>query len=193
MELVINKIFEFMEKKDGNWSEIEKMKMRLGFQILFHNFFMVSIIIMVAQFCGIVEESVILLIGYGALKLKAGGEHLKKSLSCLLATSIFIIIVVKISTCLNFTIWEMSLLYIICAFILWIIGPQGTDNNPILNKNYNKLRVRTVIILGIYLLITLYVYSTKKYLSNLLLVATIFETASILPNVYRNANKRTGR
>lgn len=163
------------------WTEMEIMKMRLGFQVLIHNVLMIGFILVLADFLGIFTDSVILLIGYGLLKLTAGGIHFKKSILCLLSTSAFIVYGVSIAGNINLSLYRILFIYLICMLILWKVAPQGTENNPISQKNYYKLKRETMIISGLYLLITIYeLIVMEEKISNLLLVAIVFETVSLL-------------
>lgn len=182
MNVVVNKMLKHMALEGGEWSEIEWMKMRLGFQVLIHNIIMIGSILLLAELNGIFIDSVILLISYGLLKLTAGGIHFEKSLICLLSTSAFVISGVTITKYIRISIYGVLLIYVLCMFILWLIGPQGTENNPISPQYYYKLRRDTMIITSVYLLITIYKFVVGQKIPYLLLVAVVFETTSLLPN-----------
>lgn len=180
---MVETIMKHMELENEKWSEIERSEMKLGFQVLLHNILMIGFILLLAKILGIYMDSVILLTGYGLLKLNAGGIHLEKSWACLLCTCAFVIGGVIISRYLEIPFYCVLLIYILCMALLWIIGPQGTKNNPISKKNYNKLRRKTMIISALYFLITIYRFLIKEEMTYLLLVAIVFETISILPNI----------
>lgn len=188
MNLVVERTMNHMKLRKENWSQLEVMKMQLGFQVLFHNFFMITCILILAKVLGIFSDSVILLISYGMLKLTAGGIHFEKSSICLMSTSAFIIFGVVISRHLEISFCAVLLIYVVCMIVLWIIGPQGTENNPISKNNYDKLRRKTVIISSIYVLITIYIFAVKNEIPYLLLVAIVFETISLLPNKIKNVD-----
>lgn len=186
MELVVNRILKQMQLDEGKWSQLQIMKMRLGFEVLFHNIFMISCILALAAVCGIFYDALILLISYGLLKLNAGGIHFEKSLVCLISTSAFVLFGVSISKTMEISIYAVLLIYVICLIMMWFIGPQGTKNNPISPRNYNRLKWQAAIIVSVYLLITVYKFIVENKIPYLLLVAVAFETISILPNKIRN-------
>lgn len=186
MELVVNKILNHMQLDDGKWSQLEIMKMQLGFEVLFHNIFMISFVLAMAAVCGIFFDALVLLISYGLLKLTAGGIHFEKSSVCLISTSAFVIFGANISRTMKISIYAVLLIYIICLIAIWFIGPQGTKNNPISPRNYNRLKWKAVIIVSAYLLITIYKFIAENRVPYLLLVAVTFETISILPNKIKN-------
>lgn len=189
MDYVISKILRYMELEE-EWSELEKMKMQLGLQVLCHNFFMVSCILLLAKLLGIFTDAGVLLMAYGLLKLTAGGIHFSKSLFCLFGTGIFIVGGVIVARHMNLSFFQITLIYGICMLILWLIGPQGTENNPILPRYYHTLKCKTIIIASSYYIISLYSYMKKNgIVVNLLLVAIVFETVTILPNKVRSRFK----
>lgn len=181
MEFLVSKLMKCMETEENDWTELESLKMKLGFQVLLHNLFMTGFILIVAKALGIFTEAVALFIGYGLLKLTAGGIHFQKSYACLLGTGTFIISGVYLSERIKLHFPGVLLIYLICMYILWIVGPQGTENNPISEENFYKLRYRTMIIAGSYLLITIFMLVAGERLPYFLMVATAFETISILP------------
>ena len=90
MEKVVNRMVEYMVA-DGEWSELDRMKMRLGFQVLSHNVWMTAVILTVAGFMGVLKEAVVLYLAFGMLKMNMGGLHFQTSLACLSSTGAFVI------------------------------------------------------------------------------------------------------
>ena len=80
MEKVVNRMVEYMVA-DGEWSELDRMKMRLGFQVLSHNVWMTAVILTVAGFMGVLKEAVVLYLAFGMLKMNMGGLHFQTSLA----------------------------------------------------------------------------------------------------------------
>ena len=120
--------------------------------------------------------------------MSAWGVHFKKSLSCLIGTGIFVVVGVQISKQLNIELIHTILVYLICLFILLVIGPQGTENNPISEENYEKLRNRTGFLVLIYLTVTIIMSKTIGHIPYLLFVAVVFETISLFPSYIKNRN-----
>lgn len=176
METVANRIIEYLDTDKKIWNDVERMRMALGLQVLIHNIVMIGTILLTAVVLGIFSEAVVLLTAYGILKMSAGGIHFKSSLACLVGTGIFVIFGTKISDSINIELRYVVIIYLICIFILTLIGPQGTENNPITVENYVKLRKRTIIFVSIYLLITIFMAFGMKNIPYLLLIAVVFET-----------------
>ena len=186
METIANRIANYLDADRTIWSDIDRMRMVLGIQVLLHNIIMVGTILFAAKITGTFWETVILLTAYGVLKMEAGGVHFKKSSACLLGTGIFVEAGVVISRQLNLNLIHIALVYAVCLIVLAIIGPQGTENNPISEKNYEKLRKRTVCIVTTYLIVTIFMAICFKCVPYLLFVAVIFETLSLLPSYIKN-------
>ena len=136
MNLIVHKIMRYMESEE--WQEIDMMKMKLGFQVLIHDFLMIGFILGLAKYLGMFTDSLVFFLGFGLLKLTAGGIHFKTSLLCLLSTSTFIITGVVIANHINLSLYGILCIFLICMMILWIVAPQGTKNNPICEKDYIK-------------------------------------------------------
>ena len=188
METIANRIVKYLDTDKTIWSDVDRMRMSLGLQIIIHNIVMVGTILLVSGIMGIFFEAVIILAAYGGLKMSAGGVHFKKSLSCLIETGIFEVVGVQISKQLNIELIHTILVYLICLFILLVIGPQGTENNPISEENYEKLRNRTGFLVLIYLTVTIIMSKTIGHIPYLLFVAVVFETISLFPSYIKNRN-----
>lgn len=72
--------------------------------------------------------------------------------------------------------------------VLVIVGPQGTENNPISEENHKRLKRKTVYIVSFYLFITIFMAVYFEYKSYLLFVAVVFETFSLLPLYIKNGS-----
>lgn len=186
METVANRIVEYLDKDETIWNDVDRMHMVLGLEVLFHNITMIGTILVAAQFFGIFLDTVILLTAYGALKMSAGGIHFKKSAACLIGTGIFVGAGVTYSGYINIELFPVVLIYLICLVILTLVGPQGTKNNPISEKNFEKLRKRTIYFVLLYLTITVVLAKCIGVIPYLLFVAVVFETLSILPSYIKN-------
>lgn len=186
METIANRIVDYLDTDKTIWNDVDRMRMSLGLQVIIHNIVMIGTILFVSKIVGIFWEAVVLLTAYGALKMTAGGVHFKKSLACLVGTGIFVVAGVLVSRQLNMELFHMILIYLVCLIILAKIGPQGTENNPISEENYEKLRKKTVLLVLAYLTITVVMAKCIGNIPYLLFVAVVFETFSLLPSYIKN-------
>lgn len=146
MKYIVDKIIRIIDEQNSLYSEVDILKMRLGFEILIHNILMVGTILIIAFVCDIFYESVVLLFVYGLLKLNAGGIHCKTSSGCLIATLVFVLGGVYMGKKLDIDLLATVIIYDFCTVVLYFIAPQGTSNNPVSKENYSRLKMNTVII-----------------------------------------------
>lgn len=180
MEKVVNRMVEYMVA-DGEWSELDRMKMRLGFQVLSHNVWMTAVILSVAGFMGVLKEAVVLYLAFGMLKMNMGGLHFQTSLACLSSTGAFVIGGSFLSRHMVIPFGIVVGLYIVCIVVFALLGPQGTKNNPLSEEGYVKAR-RNVMVLSIgYFFITVVSYVAAGKIPYLLLIAIVFELVTLLP------------
>jgi accessory gene regulator protein AgrB len=186
MEIITNRIVKYLDADETIWNDVDRMYMVLGLEVLIHNIIMIGTILVMAWITKIFREALILLIAFGALKMSAGGVHFKKSSPCLIGTGIFIWLGVWFSGRLDMKLSHIVLIYFICFITLIMIGPQGTENNPISEENYNKLRKKIIFLVLIYLIITAFIEKYASKISYLLLISVVFETLSLLPSYVKN-------
>lgn len=185
MEFITEKILNILETSDT--TQLERMKLKLGLQVLCHNIWMTSVILILAWYMGLFQESFILFLSYGILKIHVGGVHFHKSWQCLTATTSFIIGGVLLAQHMTLQLELIVLLYILSILLLWIVGPQGTRNNPISESNYPILRRRSLYIVLFYLGLTVS-GMLEQNTTDLLLIAVLFGTFSIVPNKIHNSH-----
>lgn len=187
MEKIANRIVSYLDTDHAAWNEIERMQMLLGLQVLIHNIVMTGTILFLALLTGMFWEAAILLTTYGALKMTVGGVHFKTSCACLTATTAFVMTGVLVSRRLDIGFMSIVIIFAACFITLMLIGPQGTENNPISKENFEKLRKKAAGIILIYLIITFFMlFENLKNVPCLLLVAVVFETLSVLPSYIKN-------
>lgn len=182
MERIVNHMVSYMDV-DGEWSELDKMKMKLGFQVLFHNVWMTVVILGTAGFLGVLKEAAVLFLAFGLLKMNMGGLHFQTSSACLLSTGTFVIGGSFLSRYLVVPFGVVMGLYAVCIAVFALLGPQGTKNNPLSEESYVKARRNTMVLSVGYFLTTVGYYVMLKEIPYLLLIAIVFETVTLLPCV----------
>lgn len=186
METIANRIVEYLDDDKTVWNDIDRMRMVLGVEVLIHNILMIGTILIMSWFLKIFFEALVLLTAYGALKMSAGGVHFKKSSACLIGTGIFVWAGVWIAKRMTIDLPYIIGIYIVCLIVLALMGPQGTENNPVSEDNYDILRRRTVFLVGIYLALTIIMEQCIGVIPYLLFIAVTFETLSLLPSYLKN-------
>lgn len=89
MEFITEKLLNILACAET--TQLERMKLKLGLQVLCHNIWMTCVILILAGYLRLFPESFILFISYGILKIHVGGIHFHKSWQCLTVTTSFII------------------------------------------------------------------------------------------------------
>lgn len=186
MEKVAEKIVNCLDKEHTMWDDVDRMRMMLGIEIFLHNILMIGSILIFSRCLNIFWEACVLLAGYGVLKIKAGGIHMKSSLGCMIATGTFILAGVFVARRLEFDMSIIAIIYVICLIILMVLGPQGTINHPILYDRQKKLKIQICFIVCGYLGCSFFTYRAIPLISYILVVALIFETISIIPLHIKN-------
>lgn len=186
MEKIAKKIVNCLDREHTIWNELDRMRMMLGIEILFHNILMIGSILIFSRCLNIFWEACVLLSGYGILKIKAGGIHMKSSLGCMIATGMFILTGVFVARRMELDMSMIVIVYVICLAVLIVLGPQGTDNHPILHDYRKKLKIQICFIACGYLVSSFLTYRAMPMVSYLLVVALIFETISIIPLYIKN-------
>ncbi len=188
METIANRIVDYLDTDKILWNDMERMQMVLGLQVLIHNIIMTGTILFSAALMDMFWEAVILFAAYGILKMTVGGVHFQTSSACLIGTGTFIIAGVMLSRRMDMSLMSIFMSYSACFIALMIIGPQGTENNPIAEENYEKLRNKAAFIIFTYLIITFFLFlADLKNIPYLLLIAVLFETLSIVPSFITNS------
>lgn len=186
MEKIANKIVEFLDKDRTVWDDKGRMLMVLGFEVLLHNIIMIGAILATAEIFGIFTEAAILLAAYGALKMSAGGIHFKKSFTCLVGTGIFVVMGVVCSKHMYIGIVPVVIIYVICLVVLIIVGPQGTENNPIAKDDLKSMKKKSISLVVLYLTVTVIMVKCTGIIPYLLFIAVVFETLSLIPLCIKN-------
>ena len=174
---MIEKILNILETTDT--TQLEHMKLKLGIQVLCHNIWMTFIILFMSWHLGLFQESLILFLSYGILKIHVGGVHFHKSWQCLTATTSFIIGGVLLAHNMTLPLEWIVILYVFSILVLWSIGPQGTWNNPISDSNYPRLRRRSLYIVLFYFGLTVSGVLDQNTMY-LLLIAVLLGTFSVV-------------
>ena len=182
---MIEKILNILETADT--TQLEHMKLKLGVQVLCHNIWMTSIILFMSWHLGLFQESLILFLSYGILKINVGGVHFNKSWQCLTVTTSFIIGGVLLAHNMALQWGWIVVLYVFSILVLWIVGPQGTQNNPISDKNYPILRRRSLYIVLFYFGLTVSGVLDQNTMY-LLLIAVLLGTYSVISCKIQNSH-----
>ena len=177
LELVAEKLTACFDKR-LTLSEIERLKMILGFESLLHQFVLIGIIIIFACVLEIVRPVTLFLAVFGTYRTFAGGFHLSTSLRCTIATTAIMIIGTKLALAISMKIGATFLIWAVILVIVWFYVPRLTSNHPIEQEQCKKLKAKTVwlvVLLGIIAVIN--PWETREIIS----MAAMIETFTLIP------------
>lgn len=139
LELVAEKLTACFDKR-LTLSEIERLKMILGFESLLHQFVLIGIIIIFACVLEIVRPVTLFLAVFGTYRTFAGGFHLSTSLRCTIATTAIMIIGTKLALAISMKIGATFLIWAVILVIVWFYVPRLTSNHPIEQETIQKTK-----------------------------------------------------
>ena len=185
------KIREEMPDIDDEKAEV----INYGLQNLLGEIPKTFIMLFVAYILGIFEWSLFTFLALLIYKGASGGVHLKTHIGCIIFTCTFYCIIPFIS---KFIVMSQIVKYIVIALV-WIFGmimiklyaPADTESVPILQEKVRKKkRIVSYIAFSIALLLAAIVQNNM--ISNILILANLFQTITITKFIYKITNNKYG-
>lgn len=169
--------------KDKTYDDIKLKKIKLGLDILIINIPKYIILFSISFYLDIFLYTLIICSVFGTIRSTSFGIHANTSIGCLVSTVILFIGGIYAST----YIYISNLVYIISYFIILILyykfAPADTKKHPLINKKHREyLRNRTLLTLSVLLIIGFII--KNPVISNIFLIASIYQLISILPVTY---------
>ena len=196
---MIDKICAFLTQKiRKEMPDIDDEKAEViyyGLQNLLGEIPKTFIMLFVAYLLGIFEWSLFTFLALLIYKGASGGVHLKTHIGCLIFTCTFYCIIPFIS---KYIVMSQIVKYIVIACV-WVFGmimiklyaPADTESVPILQEKVRKKkRIVSYISFSIALLVAAIVQNNM--ISNILILANLFQTITITKFVYKITNNKYG-
>lgn len=186
-----NRIRKEMPDIDDDRAEV----INFGLQNLVGEVPKVFIMLAVAYFLGVFDLALFTFLALFPYKGASGGVHLKTHLGCIIVTTAFYCFIPYIS---QYFILTSIMKYTLVAFT-WVFGiimiklyaPADTENIPILDEKVRrKKQIISYITFTLGLIVSLIVKS--NVISNILILANLFQTITITKSVYRLTNNKYG-
>lgn len=133
-------------------------------------------------FFGCVLECIIFYVSFMVVREYAGGFHASTELRCFLFSTISIllsVIFIKVLENKSLNMIFAAALFIATLLII-LLSPLDTPEKPLTQSEYTKFRKRTLIILGILLLVCIVAFSKFSFISYSVAVAIILEGLLLL-------------
>ena len=186
-----NKIRKEMPEIDDERAEV----INYGLQNIVGEIPKVFIMLGIAYFLGIFKLALFTFVALFPYKGASGGVHLKTHLGCITFTTIFYCMIPFVSQYFVLT----NIIKCIIVSLVWIFGilmiklyaPADTEDVPILeSKVRKKKQIISYITFTIGLLVAIFI--KNNVISNILILANLFQTIMITKFVYKLTNNKYG-
>lgn len=183
-KLILEKCMNLITTYNKDLSEKEKDKIKYGLEGLYLTITKLIFIIIISIILGIFKEVVLLLLTFNGIRLTAFGVHAKRSIDCLISSSLFFILTPYI--CINLTIPVLikEIIFVPLVVMIGILAPADTQKRPLINKKKRTIyKVLSIIISIIYM--TLSIVIKNNTLSNCFIFALFIQIIIMLPITYK--------
>lgn len=169
--------------KYHDYSDVEKEKLLYGLEGIYLTITKLIVIIILAIVLNITKEVFILLILFNIIRYFGFGIHAKKSIECLITSTIMFIVIPYIF--IKYASIEITyIISIISAISLIFFAPADTPKRPFYNKKKRIIRkILTVGVSAIYLLLSFYI--KNNLITRLLLLSIILQAIVVNPITYK--------
>lgn len=180
----INYCMSIITDYNKNLSKKEIDKMRYGLEGLYLTITKLIIIIIIALIFGIFKEVIILILIFNGIRLTAFGVHARKSIDCLISSSLFFLIFPILCIKLTIPLLIKKILFIPLVLLIGIYAPADTEKRPLKNKKKRNIyKICSIIISIIYMSLSLIIKDNT--LSNCFIFALIIQIIVVLPITYK--------
>ena len=173
-----------IQNNNDNLSKKNIDKMRYGLEGLYLNVTKIIFILIISLMLNIFKETLLLLLIFNLIRFTAFGVHAKRSIDCLISSTIFFIGFPLI--CIHIVISDIIKIIIFIPILLLIIkyAPADTVKRPLNNKKKRIIyKILSIIISIIYIICSILI--TDNTLSNCFLFALVIQVIVILPITYK--------
>lgn len=196
---MIDKICTFLTNRiRKEMPEIDEQRAEIiyyGLQNIVGEIPKIFIMLAIAYLLGIFKWALFTFLALYPYKGASGGVHLKTHLGCITFTTIFYCLIPFISQYFVLP-WGIKAIIIGCIWIFGMImiklyAPADTEDVPILNKkDRRKKQIASYITFTLGLLVALII--KNSIISNILILANLFQTITITKLIYRLTDNKYG-
>lgn len=168
--------------KDLSKKELDKMQ--YGLEGLYLTITKLILILIIALILGILKEVLLLILIFNGIRLTAFGVHAKRSIDCLISSSLFFLIFPILCIKLTIPLVIKQILFFPLIILVGIFAPADTEKRPLKNKQKRKIyKILSIIISIIYMTLSLII--KDNFLSNCFIFALIIQIIVMLPITYK--------
>ena len=183
-ERFLKKSLEIIKNKDSSIDEEKLEEIAYGLEGLYLTFTKMLVILTVGFVLGIVKDILLLMIFYNIIRTTAFGMHAKKSIHCLIISSLFFIGGALLCKYVVIAPYVKISVAVVSLLLLIKYAPADTHKRPLINAKRRKIYKFLSVISGTVYLILIILFrnlSITNYICGGLLEAILM----IHPLVYR--------
>ena len=183
-KLIINKCMELVTTYNKDLSQRDIDKIKYGLEGLYLTITKLIFIIIVSIILGIWKETLLLIPIFNGIRLTAFGVHAKRSIDCLISSTLFFILFPIICIKLTIPLIVKVILFIPLTVLIGIFAPADTEKRPLINKKKRKIyKMLSIMISIIYMTIAIVIKDNT--LSNCFIFAIVIQIIIMLPITYK--------
>lgn len=183
-KLIINKCMELVTTYNKDLSQRDIDKIKYGLEGLYLTITKLIFIIIVSIILGIWKETLLLILIFNGIRLTAFGVHAKRSIDCLISSTLFFILFPILCIKLTIPLIVKIILFIPLTVLIGIFAPADTEKRPLINKNKRKIyKMLSIMISIIYMTIAIVIKDNT--LSNCFIFAIVIQIIIMLPMTYK--------
>lgn len=183
-EKFVNSCLKVIKNNNDNLSRKDIDKMKYGLEGLYLTITKIIFILLISIILGIVKETILLLLIFNGIRFTSFGVHAKRSIDCLISSTLFFIIFPLLCVHLTIPIIIKYILFIPILILIGIYAPSDTVKRPLKNKKKRIIyKISSIIITIIYMILIIIIQDNT--LSNCFLAALIIQVIVILPITYK--------
>lgn len=183
-KLIINKCMELVTTYNKDLSQRDIDKIKYGLEGLYLTITKLIFIIIVSIILGIWKETLLLILIFNGIRLTAFGVHAKRSIDCLISSTLFFILFPILCIKLTIPLIVKVILFIPLTVLIGIFAPTDTEKRPLINKKKRKIyKILSIIISIIYMTIAIVI--KNNILSNCFIFAIVIQIIIMLPITYK--------
>lgn len=183
-KLIINKCMELVTTYNKDLSQRDIDKIKYGLEGLYLTITKLIFIIIVSIILGIWKETLLLIIIFNCIRLTAFGVHAKRSIDCLISSTLFFILFPIICIKFSIPLIVKVILFIPLTVLIGIFAPADTEKRPLINKKKRKIYKMLSIMISI-LYMTIAIVIKDNTLSNCFIFAIVIQIIIMLPITYK--------
>ena len=183
-KLIINKCMELVTTYNKDLSQRDIDKIKYGLEGLYLTITKLIFIIIVSIILGIWKETLLLILIFNGIRLTGFGVHAKRSIDCLISSTLFFILFPIICIKLTIPLIVKVILFIPLTVLIGIFAPADTEKRPLINKKKRKIyKMLSIMISIIYMTIAIVIKNNT--LSNCFIFAIVIQIIIMLPITYK--------